>query len=78
MAICTQNKDIPIRYNVDYFLEVGGTRQKKNEILPFATRWMYLESIMPNEKRKKKPYDFTYMWNLNNKAYEQTKTETNP
>ena len=44
---------------------------KVKEILSFATAWMDLESIMLSEisqsEKKQVPYDFTYMWNLENK-----------
>ena len=53
---------------------------KKNEILPFATTWMYLEGINAkwNEsvRERQTPYDFTYMCNLRNKTNEQRKKET--
>ena len=54
---------------------------KKNEILPFVTTRMDLESIMLNEMsdRARQTYGFTYMWTLKNKTNEQThiqKTET--
>ena len=48
---------------------------KNNEILPSATPWMDLEGMMLSEviqTEKDKLYDFTYMWNLKNKATEQT------
>ena len=40
---------------------------KKNEIFPFATAWMNLESIMLSEVSQKRqiPYDSIYMLNLN-------------
>ena len=39
---------------------------KKNEILPFATTWMNLGSVMLNKSDRGKQilYDFTYVWNL--------------
>ena len=42
---------------------------KKNDILPFATTWLELESIMLSEivREKQIPYDVTHMWNLQNK-----------
>ena len=44
---------------------------KKDEILTFVTTWMNLEHIMLSEISQIL-YDFTYMWNINNKADEQT------
>ena len=42
----------------------------KIEILPFATMWMDLESIMLSEisqtEKDKHSYVITYMWNLKN------------
>lgn len=41
---------------------------KENEMWPFATTWMDLEDIMLSETRQRQiVYDFTYMWNLQNK-----------
>ena len=38
---------------------------KKNEIIPFATTWMYLEIIIQSEVRQRQiSHDTTYMWNL--------------
>ena len=39
---------------------------KNNEVLPFAARWMDLESIVLSEKvrQRKALCDFTYMWIL--------------
>ena len=49
---------------MEYYLAI-----KKNEILPFGTMWMELESIMLSEIRERqKSYDFTYMWNLRYKT----------
>ena len=45
---------------------------KKNEILPFVTTWMDLESIMLNEYQRQIPFDFTHMWNL--KGLKKNKT----
>ena len=33
---------------------------KSNEIMPFATTWMYLEIIIPREVRKRKTYTRCY------------------
>ena len=51
-----------IIWTMEYYSAV-----KKNEILPFATRWMDLEGIMLNEmsdRERQTLYDITYMWNL--------------
>ena len=38
---------------------------KKNEIMPFAARWMDLEMIILSEVSQRQiSYDITYMWNL--------------
>ena len=53
-------------YKVEYYSAIN-----KNEILPFATMWMDLESIMLSEisKTEKDKYSvITYMWNLKNKT----------
>ena len=46
---------------MEYYLAI-----KKNEILPFATTWMNLGSVMLNKSDRGKQilYDFTYVWNL--------------
>ena len=44
--------------------------KKKNETLPFAATWMNLEAVILSEKSEN---NFTYLWNLNNKANEQIK-----
>ena len=54
-------------YTMEYYSAI-----KKNEILPFATTQMDLESIMPSEVSQtegedKYSYVITYMWNLKNK-----------
>ena len=41
--------------------------RKKNEIMPFAATWMYLETIILSEVSqtvKDEQRDITYMWNL--------------
>ena len=50
---------------MEYYLAI-----KNNEILPFATMWMDLKSIMLSEMsdQKDKYSVITYMWNLKNKA----------
>ena len=46
----------------------------KNEILPFETIEVDLESVMLCEKRERQIlYVFTYTWNLKNQTHEQTK-----
>ena len=51
--------------------------ERKKDLLPFATAWIELESIMLSEIRQalkdKKPYDLTYNWNLINKTKKQAK-----
>ena len=40
---------------------------KKNEILPLAATWMYLEIILSelkSDRERQISYDITYMWNL--------------
>ena len=48
-------------YMMNYYSAI-----KKNEIMPFAATWMELEIIILSEvsKRKTKPYDISYMWNI--------------
>ena len=49
---------------------------KKNDILPFATTWMELESIMLSEisqMEKDKYHICSLMWNRKQKQNEQTK-----
>ena len=48
-----------IIWTMEYYSAV-----KKNEILPFAARWMALEGIMLNEmsdRERQTLYDITYM-----------------
>ena len=51
---------------------------KKNEILPFVTTWIDLESIILSEinRRKKTKQYFTHMWNIT-KQTEVTKKSKN-
>ena len=53
---------------------------KKNEILPFASKWMNLENIMLGDISRIL-YDTTYLWNLKNntdrKMNTHKKTEMN-
>ena len=51
-------------YIVEYYSTI-----KKNEILPFAATWLYLENIMlsvMSDRERQILYDITYMWNLKN------------
>ena len=46
--------------------------ERKKELLPFATAWMVLESIMPSEislatSEGQIPYDLTFNWNVINR-----------
>ena len=49
--------------------------ERKKELMPFATAWMELESIMLSEisQAVTDPYDLTYKWNLINKTNKQAK-----
>ena len=50
---------------------------KKNEILPFAATWVYLEGIMLSELSQRQIlYVITHMWNVKNKTNKYNKTET--
>ena len=53
-----------IWYMVEYYLAI-----KKNEIMPFAATWIYLEIIILSEIQTL--YGITYMWNLK-KGYKGT------
>ena len=59
-------------YTVEYYSAI-----EKNEILPFATMWMELESIMLCEVRERqRSYDFTHMRTLRYKTDEHKGRET--
>ena len=50
--------------------------ERKKELLPFATVWMELESIMLSEISKAvkdKYHDLTFNWNLINKTNKEAK-----
>ena len=49
---------------------------KNNEVLPFATTWINLESILLS-KTNQTLYAVTCSWNIKNKMNEYNKTETN-
>ena len=50
---------------------------KKSEILPFATMWMELESIMLSKIRERQiSYDFSHMRTLRDKTDEHKGSET--
>ena len=51
------------------------TAERKKELLPFATAWMELESIMLSEigGERQIPNDLTYNRNLMNKTNKRTK-----
>ena len=52
-------------YTMEYY-----AAKRKKELLPFATAWMELESIMLSEvncTERQIPSDLTYQWNLINK-----------
>ena len=60
-------EDVVFIYTLEYHSAI-----KKNEIFPFATTGIELESIMLSKisQRKQIPYDFIHMWNLRNKTNE--------
>ena len=63
----TVNEWIKILWYI-YTMQVHAAERK--ELLPFATAWMELESIMLSEisqSEKDKYHDFTHTWNLMNK-----------
>ena len=53
------------------------TAERKKELIPFATAWMKLESIMLSEISQavegQIPYDLTFNWNIINRRKMQTK-----
>ena len=58
-------------YTMEYY-----TAERKKELLPFATTWMELESIMLSNKpgcEGQIPYDLTFKWNIINRRKKQTK-----
>ena len=57
-------EDVVYIHTMKYYLAV-----KKNEILPFATMWMELESIMLSEIRERQiAYNFIYMRTLRHRT----------
>ena len=58
-------------YTMEYY-----TAERKEELLPFTTAWMELESIMLSEMsggERQIPYDLTYRRNLMNKTNKRAK-----
>ena len=58
-------------YTMEYYAV-----ERNKKLLPFATAWMELESIMLSEISqvvKKIPYDLTFTWNIINRRKKQTK-----
>ena len=52
------------------------TAERKKELIPFATAWMKLESIMLNEISqavREKYHMITFNWNIINRRKKQTK-----
>ena len=56
--------------------------ERKKELIPFATAWMELESIMLSEISQvgegQIPYDLTFNWNIINRRKKQTKCNQRP
>ena len=48
-------------YTMEYYSAI-----KKNDIMPFATTWIKLETLKLSEisQKEKDKYDITYIWNL--------------
>ena len=58
-------------YTMEYY-----SSERKKELLPFATAWVELESIMLSEVSqavRDKYHDLTFKWNLVNKTKKQAK-----
>ena len=59
-------------YTIEFY-----AAERKKELIPFATAWMKLESIMLSEisqaVRRQIPYDLTFNWNIINRRKEHTK-----
>ena len=58
-----------------YIMEFYASERKK-ELLPLATAWMELESIMLSDISQAVrdiPYDHTFNWNIINRRKKQTK-----
>ena len=70
--------------DVVYILNGILLSHKKNEILPLAATWMYLEIIILSEvksdRERQIPHDIIYMWNLKKKNTNEIiyKTEIDP
>ena len=59
-------------YKVDHY-----AARRKNEMMPFVTTWMDLESTILSEIRQRQILYITYTWNLIYDAHELIyKTET--
>ena len=66
-----RHKNTTIIYTMEYY--AAGRRK---ELLPFATAWMELESIMLSEiswRERQIPYDLTFNRSLINKTNKQAK-----
>ena len=60
-------KNVWYMYAMQYYLAM-----KKNEIMPFAAMWSYLEIIIPNEGRLRKTTATWYHWYVQSKKIIQT------
>ena len=53
-------KNLRCMYTMEHYSAL-----RKNEIMPFATRWMDLETFIPSEVTQRQiSYSITYMWHL--------------
>ena len=70
-----EKKDVRYIYVMEYYSAI-----KKSEIMPFAATWVDLEIIILSKVRKRKiPYDITYLWNLKHNTNEliyETETDS--
>ena len=53
-------------YTMEYYSAI-----EKNEIMPFAATWTYLEIILlcKSDREREISYDITHMWDLIKKCY---------
>ena len=59
-------KEMGYIYTMEYYSAI-----EKNEIMPFAATWTYLEIILlcKSDREREISYDITHMWDLIKKCY---------